>query len=83
MNDPVLLYPILAACMPLLLYEELVLNTLATLNNLSYYPEPDSYVVQRQQEVTEREELISFPDLVPSHVGCSFPGRSYPRVAWE
>ena len=44
-----------SACMPLLLYEELVLNALATLNNLSYYDEPGSYVVQKQQEITERE----------------------------
>lgn len=73
MNDPVLLCPIPTACMPLLLYEELVLNTLATLNNLSYYPEPDSYVVQRLQEVTEREELISFPDSVPGHVWVLAP----------
>ena len=41
--------------MPLLLYEELVLNALATLNNLSYYDKPGSYVVQKQQEITERE----------------------------
>ena len=45
--------------MPLLLYEELVLNALATLNNLSYYDEPGSYVVQKQQEITEREGQTS------------------------
>ena len=53
---PLLFHLSCSACMPLLLYEELVLNVLATLNNLSYYDEPGSYVVQKQQEITEREE---------------------------
>lgn len=55
-----------SACMPLPLYEELVLNALATLNNLSYYDEPDSCVVQKQQEITECE------DKLPSQPLCHF-----------
>ena len=34
-------------------HEELVLNTLATLNNLTYYADPSSFIVQRQTEVAE------------------------------
>ena len=55
-----------SACMPLPLYEELVLNALATLNNLSYYDEPGSCVVQKQQEITECE------DKPPSQPLCHF-----------
>ena len=33
--------------------EELVLNTVATLNNLSFYNDADSVVLQRQLEITE------------------------------
>ena len=33
--------------------EELVLNTVATLNNLSFYNDDDSVVQQRQVEITE------------------------------
>ena len=33
--------------------EELVLNTVATLNNLSFYNDADSVVQQRQVEITE------------------------------
>jgi hypothetical protein len=36
-------------------YQELVLNALAALNNLSYYTEASSPIVQRQREVAECE----------------------------
>ena len=44
------------ANLPLLEYQELVLNTLAALNNLSYYAQSDSSIVQRQKEVAECKE---------------------------
>ena len=34
-------------------YEELVMNSLTTFNNLSYYAQAESYVVKRQEEITE------------------------------
>lgn len=36
-----------------LVSEELVLNTVSTLNNLSYYNSAESVVQQRQVEITE------------------------------
>ena len=38
--------------------EELVLNTVATLNNLSFYNDVDSVVQQRQVEITESKFFI-------------------------
>ncbi len=38
--------------------EELVLNVLATLNNLTYYAGPDSCIVQRQTELAECECVV-------------------------
>ena len=45
----------LSANLPLLDYQELILNTLATLNNISYYAQTESYIIQRQKEVAECE----------------------------
>ena len=39
--------------------EELVLNTVATLNNLSFYNDVDSVVQQRQVEITESKFIIN------------------------
>ncbi len=37
---------------PLITYEELVINCLGTLNNLTYYADVSSHLVQRLDEVT-------------------------------
>ena len=59
-----------AANFPLGEYEELVLNGLATLNNLSYYAQPDSCIVLRQQEVAQCK-FIKKPIPHPSpHLYC-------------
>lgn len=39
--------------------EELVLNTVATLNNLSFYNDADSVVQQRQVEITESKSMAA------------------------
>lgn len=41
-----------------LVSEELVLNTVSTLNNLSYYNSAESVVQQRQVEITESRLTI-------------------------
>lgn len=41
-----------------LVSEELVLNTVSTLNNLSYYNSAESVVQQRQVEITESKLTI-------------------------
>lgn len=43
--------------------EELVLNTVATLNNLSFYNDADSVVQQRQGEITESKFKFYFDQL--------------------
>lgn len=41
-----------------LVSEELVLNTVSTLNNLSYYNSAESVVQQRQVEITESKLTV-------------------------
>ena len=43
---------------PLLEYEELVLNTLAALNNLSYYAQADSSILARQEEMAKCKQSL-------------------------
>ena len=43
--------------------EELVLNTVATLNNLSFYNDGDSVIQQRQVEITESKLKVLFNNL--------------------
>ena len=39
--------------------EELVLNTVSTLNNLSFYNDAESIVQQRQVQITESKSTIT------------------------
>jgi len=39
--------------------EELVLNTVSTLNNLSFYNDAESVVLQRQVQITESKSTIT------------------------
>ncbi len=58
LTDCVLLYSI--AHFPPSDYEELVLNSLTTFNNLSYYAQTQSYVVKRQEEIAGCKPLGSW-----------------------
>ena len=40
--------------------EELVLNTVSTLNNLSFYNDPESIVQQRQVQITQSKSTFLF-----------------------
>lgn len=39
--------------------EELVLNTVSTLNNLSFYNDAESVLLQRQVQITESKSTIT------------------------
>ncbi|XP_015772193.1 PREDICTED: armadillo repeat-containing protein 2-like [Acropora digitifera] len=51
--------------------EELVLNTVATLNNLSFYNDADSVVQQRQVEITEMLISLLLPENMDAMVEAS------------
>lgn len=51
--------------------EELVLNTVATLNNLSFYNDDDSVVQQRQVEITEILISLLMPENMDAMVEAS------------
>ncbi|KAL9969241.1 hypothetical protein ACROYT_G021436 [Oculina patagonica] len=51
--------------------EELVLNTVATLNNLSFYNDADSVVQQRQVEITEMLISLLMPENMDAMVEAS------------
>ena len=65
------------AYLPLSDYEELVLNVLSTLNNLSYYAQPESCLIQRQQELAECK-LIKKPQVI----WRAFPPLNFYSTLW-